>query len=345
MKKIIAVIVFASILMTCASTVKKEDVAREYYNLGNAYYTAKDYKKANQFYERAIDLDPTFVKAKYNYVESLLKDNQFTKAASIIENLLSDDKDNTELLSLLGYVYHVQNKEENALAAFDRILSKSPDNAYALYNSGIILWKLGKKDEAQGRFEAALKLNPDDADVLFNLGNLYFEQKVFSKAIEYLSRYLEKKPGDENGLLLFARSESGLMQYAPALEAYDQVLAANQKNKDAWFEKAEILLTKVKDPDKGIVALTQALDSGFNDPQKLKALYESPDLLEKDRVKKILEDKKLLPQTGVSSGTPEPLSGTPIPTQEPALLSPGPTQAPQSGDMSSGTPNPTPLQK
>jgi predicted Zn-dependent protease len=298
MKKIIILSIVCTVLFTCASNIKKEDLAREYYNIANAYYGMKKYADANQYYKRAIELDSTFSTGKYNYAQSLLKINEFDTACLILEDLSSQDSQNTLILTLLGYAYHSQKKDDKALATFEKILSLSPDNATALYNSGIILWKTGKMEDAQKRFERAISLAPDDLDVVFNLGNLFFDLGNYEKAISTLGRYLEKKTTDEKVFLLYARSYAKLNEYAPALEAYDQLLVINNRNKDAWFEKAEILLTKVKDPDKGLLALSQALDAGFADNERIALFYNSADLLEKDKVKKILEDKKLLPEPG-----------------------------------------------
>jgi tetratricopeptide (TPR) repeat protein len=329
MKKIYATFIVFALLFSCASNIKKEDLSREYYNLGNAYFAMKKYKEANQFYSRAIELDPSFSKAKYNYAQSLIKNNEYEKSLSVLEDLRKDEPENISVLSVLGYIYHVQKLDEKASVIFEKILSISPDNTYALYNSGIVLWSLGKKEDAQKRFDRAIGLLPNDADILFNMGNVYLDSKDYSKAIDFFGRYLEKKPNDDKAFLLLARTYSAMEQYALALDAYEQAVTINTKLGEAWFEKAQILLAKVKDPDKGIVAFSQALDVGFNEKEKILALYNSPDTLGKDALKKILEDKSLLPkkESGDNKAgfTPEPQNLKPAATAEPAGMSPDPT--------------------
>ncbi len=294
MNKTIALLTILISMLSCASNLKNEDLAREYYNIGNEYFDLKKYDKANQYYKKAIELDAAFSKARFNYAQSLLKLNKFEEAIQLLESLSAEDPDNTLVLTLIGYAYHAQNLDDKALATFEKIIARSPDNTAALYNSGIILWKTGKMEDAQKRFERAITLAPDDLDVIYNLGNLFFDLANYEKAISFLSRYLQKKPSDEKVFLLYARSYGMLEEYAPALEAYDQVLAINANNKDAWFEKADMLLTKAKDPGKGIIALTQAFDKGYADKEKITRLYDSPDLADRDIVRKFIEDRKIL---------------------------------------------------
>ena len=175
------------------------------------------------------------------------------------------------------------------------------------YNGGILLWKLDRIDEAISYFIRLKDNNPDDYDAIYNLGNLYFHVEKYDQAVEYLEQYIEKIPGDENSYLLLARSYTAIEKYLLALDSYDSLLFINPQNKDAWFEKALILLTKVMDPEKGFAALSQALEMGFNDLEKIETLLDDSELIEKDRLEELLKGKNLLPgsiEEPVSSENP-----------------------------------------
>ena len=62
-----------------------------------------------------------------------------------------------------------------------------------------------------------------------------------------------------------------------------------------WFSSAVIQLTKIEDPDRGLTALTQALEGGFGNQEAIAELLADPELLERDRVEALLRQNGLLP--------------------------------------------------
>lgn len=300
----IMILFFLWFLCGCASGVKEVDLANEYYNIGNSYYNMEKYDDACRFFERALEFNPAFSKAKYNLAIASIKANKIEKAITILEDLLDEDAENIDILSTLVYSYHEMSEYEKAFAIINSILGIYPDNSYALYNGGILLWKLDKIEEAIEYFIRLKENNPDDYDALYNLGNLYYQTEEFEQAVGYLEQFIEKNPGDGNTYLLLARSYAGLEKYLPAIEAYDLTLSFYPKLKEAWFEKAVIYLTKIMDPEKGFIALSQALELGFNDLEKIDALFNDPQFAEKDRLEILLKDKNLFP-LATDSTTPD----------------------------------------
>jgi len=56
-----------------------------------------------------------------------------------------------------------------------------------------------------------------------------------------------------------------------------------------------IQLTKIEDPDRGLTALSQALAGGFKNREAIVELLADPQLLERDRVRALLQGSGLLP--------------------------------------------------
>jgi len=127
-----------------------------------------------------------------------------------------------------------------------------------------------------------------------------------------ISRYLQKKPDDAQGWYLSAAGAERLQKYSRELEAFDRIIALDAKQGDAWFGETRLLLTVVEDPQRGMDALSKALDAGFKDPVAIKALLDSPALLERDKVEAALKDRKLFPEAAPASGTAAaPAAGKP----------------------------------
>ena len=87
-----------------------------------------------------------------------------------------------------------------------------------------------------------------------------------------------------------------LERYDRALDAYAQALVYDEKRAEAWFSSAVIQLTRIEDPDRGLVALAEALDNGFRDAERIAELLDDPDLLEREQVTDLLKRRGVLPE-------------------------------------------------
>ena len=301
MKKLLLFIFPLSLLLTlflfsCAGTMSARELAREYYNLGNAYYELEEYGKAVDFLTKAFELDGDFRKAGFNLALALIKDDQPERAGMILKDLLKADPENQGILEVLAYAFHVQGKDEQAIEVYRQILSEIPEEKNARYNLGILFWEVGEKEDALKQFQKLMEISPEDFENLFNLGKLYLELDRPAEAVSILEQYLQEKPDDTGAYLLLAGAYRTLKQFDRSLEAYSSVLALDENLGEAWYYSAWILLTEIEDPNKGLTALVQALDYGYKDPEKLAALLESPRLLERAAVESLLEERGLLPE-------------------------------------------------
>ena len=295
MKKLCTFLWIIFSLLNCASAIKGSELAREYYNLGNAHYELGDYGKAVFFLRKAVELDEDLQTARFNFSLALLKDGKADQAEDILKSLLEEDPENQSVVELLAYAYHTQGKEEEAIRIYRQILSNSPENANARYNLGILFWKMEQRENALSEFRRLIEFLPNDLDTLFNLGKLLLELNNPSEAVIFLKQYIQEQPADVEAYLLLAKGYRDRELYDKALDAYSSALVHDEKQAEAWFYSAQILLTKIEDPDRGLTALNQALDYGFKDLEMITALLESPDLLEEDKVKSLIEQRGLLP--------------------------------------------------
>ena len=126
-----------------------------------------------------------------------------------------------------------------------------------------------------------------------------------------VSRYLQKKADDVQGWYMSAAGAERLQKYSRELEAFDRIIALDAKQADAWFGETRLLLTVIEDPQRGLDALSKALDAGFKDPVAIKALLDSPALLERDKVESALKDRKLFPEAAATPPAPAGTTSTP----------------------------------
>jgi len=97
-------------------------------NVGNAYYDARQFKEAIDYYSRSLQNAPN----------------------------------NADVRTDLGTAYYQSGNPDAALAEYDKVLKQNPTHANALVNSGIVKWEA--KMDLQGALDSwdkLLKTNPD----------------------------------------------------------------------------------------------------------------------------------------------------------------------------------------
>ncbi len=297
-------------VISCASDSHGRDVAAEYYNVGNAYYELGQYEKSAQYYRNALRTDPTLAKASFNLSLVLVRLKKTDEALRILQDLLSRDPQNVTVMSALAWALHEGGKDTDALARYEDILKIAPENQDARYNEGLILWKLGRLREALEGFKKILSITPDDPDALYGGASLLLSLDDPQTAGDYLDRYLEKKPDDVEARLLLASCFERLEKYARALTAYEAIQTLAPKDPRAWFGEARLLLTVVEDPEKGVNSLLKALELGFQDPEAIKVLLASAQLLARDQVESALKARNLLPEQAAAASKQEGAAGT-----------------------------------
>jgi tetratricopeptide (TPR) repeat protein len=105
--------------------------------LAEAYYKTKNYPKAIETYQKAMEANPT---------EAAYHNN-------------------------LGNVYADMGKTEEAAAEFKKAAEMDPGRASSYYfNYGAVMYNQGKMDEAVGAFQKAVQVDPNYAEGQFMLG-------------------------------------------------------------------------------------------------------------------------------------------------------------------------------
>jgi tetratricopeptide (TPR) repeat protein len=296
MNRCILLFLMTLALTGCASGWKGAELAKEYYNLGNAYYELWDYGRAAGYLARAVELDREFPKARFNLAMALVKDGRAALGEDIFRDLLESDPDSLNLAEGLAFSLYVQGKQEEAIQVYRGILDAEPANSVARYNLGMLFWQSERRDEALAEFQHLLDIDPDDTDTIFNTGKLLFELDRHPEAAEAVEEYLQAEPDDADAYMLLAAVYRAEERYDRALEAYEKALIFDETRTEAWFFSAQILLTEVEDPSRGLDALGQALVLGYSDGEQIKNLLSSPQLLAREKVEALLDSRDLLPE-------------------------------------------------
>lgn len=274
----------------CTRYVRIDDLAEEYYNLGNAFYDLEEYEEAERYYLRALELDPELERAGFNLARALAEQQRHAESMTLLEELLLADPDNLQLMEAIAYVEYRRGDIDAALGGYKRVLEGSPFRRDALYNLGVLLLEDGADFEARGYLAQAYEIAPGDPDVLYAYSEALFRTGRSEEGLSVLDDLRGIRELPEAYLRNAARRYAEAEFYADALILYDRLLAGSPVDPDALFAKARILLTAAEEGDAGIAALEKALDSGYSDPEEAGRLLEEPALIRAEEVRGLLTE-------------------------------------------------------
>ena len=95
---------------------------------------------------------------------------------------------------LLGYLFEIQGRLEEASDMLERALELSPDDAPALIRLGRVRLELGAGEQARPLFERVLAANPESAAALDGLGKVAAQRGDAARAVDYFERAVELQP-------------------------------------------------------------------------------------------------------------------------------------------------------
>jgi putative PEP-CTERM system TPR-repeat lipoprotein len=193
---------------------------------GEVHLQNGDAKKAEDFFARAIKLDPDNARKRTALAVTHLAGGQTSTAIDELQGIASSDKGTTADLALISA--HLRRSEfDKALAAIDRLEAKQPDKPLAANLRGRV--QLAQKDPAAARksFERALTLDP-----------AYFAAAASLAALDMA----DKKPDD-------------------AKKRFENLLAKNPKNGQALLALAQLAVANGAGKDEVAGLLTKAIDA------------------------------------------------------------------------------------
>ena len=116
------------------------------------------------------------------------------KAIQIYEKLIEEEKNNIQLLYLLGTAYIQVNKFELAIEFFKKLIILDNKNVAAYNNLGAAFQELKRFEEAIEVFKKLLSLDPNYSQAKNNLASCLANLKKFDPAIKIYDELIESDP-------------------------------------------------------------------------------------------------------------------------------------------------------
>ena len=175
-------------------TAWPKDYKSRYY-LATAYEEKGDNDKAlAQF--KLIDQNSKYYRnAQMHIIHLLILEEKFDDALQLLERLMAQDRNNTDLYLMLAAIHEAQEKYDKAIDAVKEGLKSDENNVSLRFRLGVLLDKAGKKEACIQEMRQLLKIDPDNVDALNYIGYTYAEQGVrLDEALFLIQKALKLKP-------------------------------------------------------------------------------------------------------------------------------------------------------
>jgi len=227
--------------------------------LGQAYLDQEDYKRAEEWYERALQFSPE--PAYYHSLGlSLMHQEKFDLAKSNLQkayDAYSEANDLSGQMEALSSLAAIDMKKGETKAALEKMesiagimrqLGDLPGEAQALQETARLDMMLSNFDSARGRLQRSLELLESSHDprgaafALFNLASLDLEKGDFQAAAEEYARALPLfREMKDRAAVSAIRHSQGLIQAQAgekelAISSFKEALAINQELGDKAAE-------------------------------------------------------------------------------------------------------------
>ena len=113
----------------------------------------------------------------------------FTKAVEQFKRVLFLDKNNTEALLHIGFIYKSCKEYVKAFKCFNRIIENDSNNPHAYYGLGKLYQSMNDMDdEAFKNYNKCIEIDPNYLKALIQLGVLFLKHKNFEKSLALLEK-------------------------------------------------------------------------------------------------------------------------------------------------------------
>jgi tetratricopeptide (TPR) repeat protein len=166
--------------------------------------------ESKQYLERAILLDPTFGPAILQLVDIYQKQNDYQKAAEILQPLIDDDPMNLDLQRQQGFFYLRGGMADKARAVFKSLSEADPKDARSQFYLAEALSDLEQYADADRIYRSLLEKTPNDPEILASFGLVQTGQRKFDEARKTFNALLALPELPDN-LQILAKTQLALI--------------------------------------------------------------------------------------------------------------------------------------
>ena len=187
-------------------------------NLGEAYSRVGNYRQAEMSILAYLKEKPKDLDARLRLATVYQKRKKNEKAIQTLKEVINDNPKSLKAHLALVDLYEKLKMDKEAADTYEAIANLAPDNKVVHYNKGVLYYEMKQYDQAAKAFTQVLKLDDKDIDAREYLVEVYRQEKKPRQALSIQEKLIELRPGY-------------WPYYAKAFELYDQLEAYEEMTK------------------------------------------------------------------------------------------------------------------
>ena len=168
--------------------------ARGYYGIAILNDNRKQYHKANDWYKKALEVNPKFIPAWFFLAGAAHETGDKQMAIECYQKVIDLDPSNFWAYNNAGSICEELDRNTEALQYFRKALEIIPRQHKALFNIGVVLSKMGYEQKAQEYYWESIRGYNRYPYSFLNLSLLYKNQKQLERAIVVISEGIRCNP-------------------------------------------------------------------------------------------------------------------------------------------------------
>lgn len=203
-------------------------------NLGNLYFKTRREREAIAQYQFVLRVDPRHTEANLNLGLIYQATGRAALALSHLERARARASGDARLMVTLAGIYFEANQKEKALSALDDLLKSSSDPR-THFTVGLMLARRGLYKEAADRFSFVVKQQPDSYEALYNYGLALEKLERTGEAERAFSAAADLKPDLPDMHYRLALLYSAAGDGKRAIEEFNHTIERDPQNVEANF--------------------------------------------------------------------------------------------------------------
>lgn len=175
----------------------------------------------------------TFTPLDFSQAAQAFQESDLETAHAILEKLLHDNPESSDLYQLQGLIAYQKGEYHNAIVALKHAILLSSQRVEFYTSLGAAYRAVQLFQDAEAVYIQALQLDPYHIDTLRNFANLLIDIKQLQQAAQLLEKIQKIQPHDRENLLRLGDVHYHLQQFEKAATAYQPILDDDPNHEQA----------------------------------------------------------------------------------------------------------------
>ena len=222
--------------------------------LGFAYMYRKEYAKAIESYNKALEIDPQYEVALRNLTYTYVQSQQYNEALETAEKLNDPEK-----IKWKGIVYQKEKHYETAIENFKLYLKKDPGNTSVRRSLIVSYFMDYDYNNALKICNETVNLEPNNAEFWYLQGIMYARKLEYDQSISSLKKATEIEPENYFFWIELGKVYESNEMIEEAIKIYTQLIEKESTTGELWYSLGSAY-KKTGEDDKSSSALKKAIE-------------------------------------------------------------------------------------